>query len=91
MTLPKVMFWNIWIERNQRVFKDKYQTPGQIVMKMQAHPQEILNVSLMPKNNTKLMPDEANWMDSFKIFELDIYMVKKPLEVWELRIDETQF
>ena len=49
---------------------------------------EILNASLMPKNKTKLTLDEANWMDSFNIYELDIATVKKPLEVWELRMDQ---
>ena len=52
---------------------------------------EILNASLMPKNKTKLTLDVVNWMDSFNTYELDIVMVKKPLEVWELRMDQSQF
>ena len=91
MTLPKVMFWNIWIERNQRVLKDKPQIPKQIVAKTQALMGEIMNVSLMSKNKTKLTLDEVNWMDSFNISELGTTMVKKPLEVWELRMDQSQF
>ena len=51
---PKVMFWNIWIERNQRIFNDKYQTPYQIVVKTKALMGEILNASLLPNNKTKL-------------------------------------
>ena len=85
------MFWNIWIERNQRIFNDMYQTPEQIIMKTQALVGEILNASKMSKNKTKLTPDEVNWMDSFNIYELDIVTVKKPVEVWELRMDQTQF
>ena len=52
---------------------------------------EIMNASLMPKNKTKHMPYEVNWMDSFNIYESDTTMVKKPLEVWELRMDQSQF
>ena len=91
MALPKVMFWNILIERNQRVFKDKSHIPEQIVAEMQALMGEILNVSLMSKNKTKLTPYEVNWMDSFNVYELETAMVKKPLEVWELRMDQSHF
>ena len=52
---------------------------------------EILNASLMPKNKTKLTLDEANWMVSFNISELDIATAMKPLEVWKLRMDQTEF
>ena len=52
---------------------------------------EILNASLMPKNKTKLTLDEANWMDSFNISEQDTATAMKPLEVWELRMDQIEF
>ena len=90
-TLPKVMFWNIWIERNQRVFKDKAQIPEQIAAKTQALMGEIMNMSSFPKNMTKLSPDEVSWMQSFKINDLDTIMVKRYLEVWEIRMDPTLF
>ena len=89
MTLPKVMFWNIWIERNQRVFKDKAQTPEQIAAKTQALMGEIMNMSLLPKNKTKLLPDEVSWLQSFKITELDIIKVYRSLEFWEIRMDKS--
>ena len=52
---------------------------------------EIMNASLMPKNKTKLTLDEANWMDSFNITDLAIDTVINPMEVRELRMDQTQF
>ena len=85
------MFWNIWIERNQIIFNDMYQNLEQILVKTQALVGDILNDSKMSKNQTKLTPDEVNWMDSFNIVELDIETVKKIVEVWELRMDQTQF
>ena len=89
--LPKVMFWNIWIEQNQRIFKNMYQNPEQAVVKTQALVGEILNASKISKNKTKLTPDEANWIGSFNISDLAIDTVKKPVEVWKLRMDQTQF
>ena len=50
---------------------------------------EIMNMSLLPKNKTKISPDEVNWLQSFKITELDIVMVKRSLEVWEIRMDQS--
>ena len=85
------MFWNIWIERNQRVFKDKDHTPEQIASKIQALMGEIMNMSLLPKNKTKLSPDEVSWLQSFKIIELDTIKIKISLEVWEIRMDSALF
>ena len=50
-----------------------------------------MNMSLLPKNKTKLSPDEVNWLQSLKIIELDIVMVKRSLKVWEIRMDQSQF
>ena len=58
---------------------------------MQALVGEILNASLLSKNKTKLMSNGVNWLYSFNISELDTTMVKKTLEVWELRMDQSQF
>ena len=71
------MCWNIWIQRNQRIFKDKAQNPEQIAAKTQALMGEIMNMEAMPKNKTKLSPDEVSWMQSFKITKLDTFKVKR--------------
>ena len=91
MMLPKVMFWHIWIERNQRVFKDKTQSLEQIVAKAQALMEEIMNMLLLPKNKTKLSPNEVNWLHSFNISEIDTIMVNRSFKVWEIRMDQSQF
>ena len=89
--IPKVMFWNIWIEHNQRIFNDKYHTPYQITIKTKAILGEIMNASLLSKNKDKLTLDESRWLVSFNISETTIAKTKKPLEVWELRMDKTHF
>ena len=85
------MFWNIWIEIKQRVFRDKAQTIEQIAAKMKALMGEIMNTSLLPNNKTKLSPDEVIWLQSFKITELDTIKVKRSLEFWEIRMEKSQF
>ena len=50
---------------------------------------EIMNMSLLPKNKTKLFPDEVSWLQSFKIIELDTIKVKRSLEDWEIRMDQS--
>ena len=52
---------------------------------------EIMNMSLLPKNKTKLSPDEVSWLQSFKIIELDTIKIKISLEVWEIRMDSAPF
>ena len=52
---------------------------------------EILNVTLLPKNKTNLTTNEVNWMQTFNFSVLDTYMVKRKLEVWEIRLDKSQF
>ena len=52
---------------------------------------EILNVTLLPKNKTKLTTNKVNWMQSFNLSDLDTNMAKRTLEVWEIRLDQSQF
>ena len=52
---------------------------------------EILNVSLLPKNKIKLTTNEVNWLHSFNFSDLDTNMTKRSLEVWEIRLDQSQF
>ena len=46
---------------------------------------------LLPKNKTKLSLDEVNWLHSFNIYDLDTTLAKQSLEVWEIRMGQSQF
>ena len=52
---------------------------------------EILNDYLLPKNKDRITSDESRWLDSFNISKIIIATAKNLLEVWELRMDKTQF
>ena len=76
LTLPKFIFWLIWNERNQQIFKEKAHSPEQIASKTQALMGETIKSYLLPKNNTTLSPDKANWLHSFNITDLDTTMAR---------------
>ena len=57
LTLLEFIFWLIWNERNQRIFKDKAHSPEQIAFKIQALLGESLRETFLPKNNTDLSPE----------------------------------
>ena len=88
LKLPKIIFWHILIERNQRIFLDKAQLPDKIAAKSQALMGEMLNVSLFSKNKTKLSLNKVNWLHSINISELDTAIAKRPLEVWEIILEQ---
>ena len=88
---PKVFFWFIWNERNQRIFKDKAHSPEQIAFKIQALLGESLRATLLPKNKVDFCLEESNWLPSFNIFDLGTKISRQPLEVWEIRMDHSYF
>ena len=87
----KIFFWLIWIEHNQRIFKDKAHSPEKIASKNQVLLGETLRASLLPKNKTDLFPEESNWLHSFNISDLDIAMARWPLKVWEKIMDHKTY
>ena len=52
---------------------------------------ETIRASLLPKNKTELSLEESNWLHSFNISDLDISMARRPLEVWEIRMDHNNY
>ena len=58
--LPKIIMWNIWIERNQRIFNDKAQGPMQIAIKTQVLMGETIRESRLPKNKNEISIEEGS-------------------------------
>ena len=52
---------------------------------------EFFRATLLPKNKTNLSLEESNWLQSFNISDLDTEMARRPLELWEIRMDHSQF
>ena len=89
--LPRIVCWHLWLERNKRIFQNKEQSPEKIVSKMQALMGEIIKTNQVARNKTKLSPNEMEWMHSFNVSAIDTDLTLKKLEIWEIRLDKSQF
>ena len=65
--------------------------PGKIVSNMQALIGEVLKINQITRNKTKLAANEINWMHSFNSSDESIDIPLKKLEIWEIRLDKSQF
>ena len=52
---------------------------------------EILKINQIPRNKAKIEDNEFKWMQSFNVANISIDPGSKRLEVWEIRLDKSQF
>ena len=52
---------------------------------------EVLKINQIAKNKIKINANEINWMHSFNFSANDIEASPKKLEIWEIRLDKSQF
>ena len=52
---------------------------------------EVLKINQVAKNKSKIITNENNWMHSFNSSVVDIDPILKKLEIWEIRLDKSQF
>ena len=57
---PKAICWKIWIERNNRIFRDQENQPSKIAIQARAIPGEALDHILSLKDTTQLLPAESH-------------------------------
>ena len=58
---------------------------------MQALMGEVIKVNQLTRNKVKLSANEVNWMQSFNASAIDIDPTPRKLEIWEIRLDKSQF
>ena len=52
---------------------------------------EVINIKQVWRNKANLTTSEINWMHSFNSSAVDIDLTLKKLEIWEIRLDKSQF
>jgi hypothetical protein len=65
MWLPKFLFWKVWLERNNIIFREESRTSSQVAQKIKAMMSESLNSNQTLKNFTPLTPEEDLWLTAF--------------------------
>ena len=92
MLLPKFIFWKLWLERNNRLFRDVESTPSRVAMKAKALLGEALDHKPDLWNARPLENKEATWLSGLSSSAHKISITRPPtLADWELRMEEVEF
>ena len=60
--IPKSICWKIWIERNNRIFREQENHPSKIAIQARAIPGEALDYNPSLKDTIQLLPKESQWL-----------------------------
>jgi hypothetical protein len=90
--LPKFILWKIWLERNNRLFREVKSSPAHVATKIKAYFGESAPYFCKAKNSRPLEQEEEQWMAQFKLQD---QRGKKDnnscQEVWEIRKEKQDF
>ena len=92
MWIPKFLCWKIWLERNNRLFKETSRLPPQVAIKAKIMLSEALNSKPETSNTATLSADEECWVKEYYP-NLQSKETNKPLQKanWEIRLEEQDF
>lgn len=92
MWIPKFICWKLWLERNNRIFREESCTTIRVISKIKALLGEALEANATLRNETRMLKEEENW---FK--ELVPKLKERPpqsvpvFSSWEIRLEEQEF
>jgi len=69
-TLPKLILWKIWLERNSRLFRETKSNPAQVAIKINDFFGESVPYLCKVRNSKLLELEEEKWIKSFNIRDL---------------------
>ena len=61
MWLPKFIYWKLWIERNNMIFREKSSTPARVAASIRALLGEALEAKATLTNSSDLSSEEDKW------------------------------
>jgi ribonuclease HI/exonuclease III len=84
--LPKIVLWNLWIERNHRIFKDNKINEDRLYTKIQATMGELADHLSAKVKTQQLDEEQRNWIGQFNVPNLErptqTHYITEP---WEIR------
>ena len=90
--LPKAICSKIWLERNNRIFREQENNPTKIAIQARAILGEALDHNLSLKDTTKLMPEESQWLSMIVSNLYNQTLPNQPQTAQlEIRLDELDF
>jgi hypothetical protein len=91
-TLPKFILWNIWLERNNRLFREAKSIPAQVATKIKAHFGESAPYFCKEANSKLLELEEKLWIEHLKLQDQQQQTHNNSHhQEWEIRMEEQEF
>ena len=92
MLIPKFIIWKLWLERNNRLFRNVENPPSKVTLKARVFLGEALDNKLGLSNAQPLDDLEATWLSTFTSSAQNYPIARQPkLADWEIRMEEDEF
>ena len=90
MWIPRFISWKIWLERNNRVFREESRAPAQVAIKARVMLSEALKSKALKGNKAPLSMEEDQWFKEFQP-HLNSNEAKhwSHKASWEIRLEST--
>jgi hypothetical protein len=90
--LPKFILWKIWLERNNRLFRETKSSPTKVATKIKSYFGESAPYFCKVKNSRPLESEEEQWIERFKLQDQQQQKGNNPQqENWEIKKEEQDF
>ena len=87
-SLPKIICWQIWLERNKRIFRLQVQEVKLVSAKIKHQLKEILGIQL---EVTNLSQQKIDWGERLGLQFAQVARQSKPSKEWKIRLNEKYF
>ena len=92
MWVPKVLCWKLWLERNNRIFRETTRSPAQVALKVKALLGDLAASNSNIKNEANADKEDYNWFHNLDPSLLTrIKNSTKQHTPREIRLEELEF
>ena len=92
MLIPKFIIWKLWLERNNRIFRNVENNPSMVALKARILLGDALDHKLGLSNLQPLDNKEINWLSTITPNAQNSPIARQPkLADWEIRLEEANF
>eukprot|EP00253_Pinus_taeda_P015500 PITA_15500 len=90
--IPKLICWKLWMERNNRLFRNESCNPTKVIIKVKALLGETLDANSAEKTGKALSREEELWLNGLVPNHKDCATVATSVHSnWEIRLEEQEF
>jgi hypothetical protein len=92
MWIPKFICWKLWLERNNRIFREEKRLPAQVAIKVKTMISEAINAKTTIQNSATLSEEEVIWLKEYNPTHQSHNQSTPPKNRnWEIRMMEQEF